>query len=283
MPELGEDACVTLVDLQESPISLRPFREEKLERVQEGKAAVGASGFITSSRIEIEAKEPITKNQASPKAKEAGKAVRKEVGLRTDTPMGTSESHQPNVHLSLMSSPTEKAEAISHEVVGAPVQESTHHLSSDTDQEVTSHSLEELEDIGTQKESGESSERDRTSSCGEDRDDSDSSHSSEESETPAVDPLRWKGFAALMAEIEPWNVRKWYGIESDEKPWRSFSRLPWGSVLPMQDRLRCSIVYASVMLRRYRRKFFRRVSAAGWSLIPKCPTRIRSQSAASEL
>ena len=148
------------------------------------------------------------------------------------------------------------------------------------DQEVTSHTLEESEDA-TSQDDIESSDDDAS----EKEEASPSSRSSEDWETSPFFPRPWMRFATVLSEVEPWNTRAWHGFEPSLKFWGNFSAVSWGSVHPMSERLRCSIVYASVMLRSYRRKMFRKMKASvlDWKFMPTCPKRSPHPSAKAEL
>ena len=298
--EEGKEPRVVLVDLQESPKPRRPFREEKQERVQERKAE-DPSGLTTSTRTGIEAKGPTIVPQTPQKEgkeEREGRLRRDEIGGRTTCAMGAFASRQLSECLS--STPPKEtakmAEPESESVQNPAVEPRTEPSFPDVqdfrteetplpeveeDQEVTSHTLEESEDA-TSQDDIESSVDDDAS---EKEEASPSSRSSEDWETPPFFPRPWMRFATVLSEVEPWNTRAWHGFEPSLKFWGNFSAVSWGSVHPMSERLRCSIVYASVMLRSYRRKMFRKMKASvlDWKFMPTCPKRSPHPSAKAEL
>jgi len=297
--EEEEETRAVLVELRESPRSCRPFREEKRHRAQEEKAE-DPSGPTTSTNTGIEAREPTTACQTPSGARKEARAavargiVRRKAGPggRATGTMGAYASRLPNGCPSSTPS-TETAEEVAPEtktveqpetgketsdaqlqdarVQAAPLPEAGEYP------EVSSHTLEEPEDSTTQKDS-ESSEEDNDSSGKEEEEGevpSPSSQNSDDWETPPFFPRPWMRFATVLSEIEPWNARAWHGFDPSVPSWGGCSALPWGAFRPMSERLRCSIVYASVMLRSYRRKFFRKMKAsiADWKFMPTCPKR----------
>jgi hypothetical protein len=151
--------------------------------------------------------------------------------------------------------------------------------------EVSSHSLEGSKESSLLEEAHETqevhddeggpSEGEDGSTSTESEDDSDETGTSdsprcfeEGSEKPARNP--WKSFSDLISSLEPWNRRLWSRLVV---PLRTgFS---WSAVCSASDELRCSLIYASVMLRTYRRKCSRRVSAslAARTFTLNCPKR----------
>jgi hypothetical protein len=298
----GKDPRVVLVDLRESPKPRRPFREEKPERVQEEKAE-DPPGLTTSTRTGIEAKGPTIVRQTPQRAsKEEREEVRvgglrkEEIGGLTTRAMGVFASRQLSGCPS-STPPEETAYAIEPESVKetaadlrtepsvADVQdvqvEEPPPPDVEEDQEVTSQTLEESEDT-TSHEDSESSEEDASE---KEEEASPSSRSSADWEAPPFFPRPWMRFATVLSEVEPWNTRAWHGFEPSLHSWGGFPAVSWGSVLPMSERLRCSIVYASVILRSYRRKMFRRMKAsvADWKFMPTCPKRSPHPTAKAEL
>ena len=143
--------------------------------------------------------------------------------------------------------------------------------------EVSSHSLEGSKESSLLVEAHETQEvhdDEGGLSEGEDDDSDDSGTSDsprcfeEGSEKPVPNP--WKSFSDLVLSLEPWNRRLWSRLVV---PLRTgFS---WRAVWSAADELRCSLIYASVMLRTYRRKCSRRVSAslAARTFTLNCPKR----------
>ena len=98
---------------------------------------------------------------------------------------------------------------------------------------------------------------------------SDSSESSgEDWEKPSTNP--WRRFSDIASAMEPWNRKFWHGLTMPLK--MGFS---WSSIRSSSDQLRCSLIYASVMLRSYRRKCVRFVntSLAARNINLNCPKR----------
>ena len=298
---MEEATCVVHIDLPEFLILRQPFREEKLERVWKEKAEP-PSGFTTSIKTEIEEKGIIVQTFPEERGeKEVGQETERAAGSTTGSIMGASASLQPS---ECRSSTwwTAKAEVVVHETepeassiitvldpLGTmPLKQhdaleqndaSEPHRTFEEEREDTSCTLDESEDSTTLKEDESPSEKreDDDSSHNEDNDGNSSTESSEEWETPLLGPKPWLRFATLVSEIEPWNVRVWRGLVSPVGLWGGLSVLSWGSLFPTRDHVCCSIIYASVMLRGYRRKFFRqvRVATQRWVIIPKCPKRDR--------
>jgi len=301
LTEEGKDPCVVLGDLQESPNPWRPFREEKQERVQERKAE-DPSGITTSTITGIEAKAPTivpqTPQEEGTEERE-GLLRREEIGGRTTCAMGAFASRQlsecpsstPPKETTQVAEP--ESESVQTPAADAQTEpsfpdvqdfrtEETPLPDVEEDQEVTSHTLEESEDVTSQNDIESSIDDDDAS---EKEEASPSSPSSEDWEAPPFLPRPWMRFATVLSEVEPWNTRAWHGFEPSLKFWGGFSAVSWGSILPMRERLRCSIVYASVMLRSYRRKIFRKMKAsiADWKFMPTCPKRSLHPSAKAEL
>ncbi len=151
--------------------------------------------------------------------------------------------------------------------------------------EVSSHTLDDSERSSLQQEAWKQTERDYDgdgeSEQSEQSGDSESEKGSEESgkseassrseedwEKPSTNP--WRRFSDLVSALEPWNSRLWHGLPSSLR-----TGFAWDSVWKASDELRCSLVYASVMFRSYRRKCVRFVNAslAARTVSLSCPKR----------
>jgi len=158
---------------------------------------------------------------------------------------------------------------------------------SEEEQEVTSHTLDEPEDGASRRDESEDDEdKSRQEEDGDvSSSSSSSSESSEERSKPSFFPHPWMRFSSVMSKMEPWNSRSWLGFHPFLGPWGGASGISGKTALPLRERLRCSVIYASVMLRSYRRKFFRKMKAsvADWRVMPKCPKRSLHRSSESEL
>jgi len=145
--------------------------------------------------------------------------------------------------------------------------------------EVSSHVLEGSEECSLPdfRESTTLSEEDEDddASASSDADDdrvsatSASSLTSEDDwECPATSP--WMRFSYFASTREPWNTTLWHRFPTP--PLIGFS---WSALSRFSDHLRCSVIYASVLLRGYRRKCVRAVNAslAARTFKLSCPKR----------
>lgn len=153
---------------------------------------------------------------------------------------------------------------------GAESEVSSHSLASSEESSlpVAVHENQEVDEGGSSKGDGGNAMTESEDDSEESRA-SDSPRCSEEgSEMPARNP--WKSFLDLASSLEPWNQRLWRGLTV---PLRTgFS---WSAVRSASEQLHCSLIYASVMLRSYRRKCARMVSAslAARTFSLNCPKR----------
>jgi hypothetical protein len=134
-----------------------------------------------------------------------------------------------------------------------------------------SHTLEEDEDAASSADDGGCSDTE-TKPEGEDKDEEEEEeHSSTSQDFLSEEPqTKWVSSAVLAAALEPWNSRLWIGLENPGLRWSCPEAFPWESLRVTKERMRCSLIYASVFLRSCRRKIIRSVSLG---ITARCPKR----------